>query len=143
MAQNLKTNTPVPFKVDDLIFDKITSADEGEFIDDALPQPGTLEVTERYEVVRQPVPGFKTITQATEPEALKVLHFVVQTYTKADRDALDGLNNYAPHEVTCGLLTESPLWMYLETKARRYPRTGCLEYNIEWDITLVEMNDNN
>jgi hypothetical protein len=105
--------------------------------------PSTLEVTERFEVVRQPVAGFKTITQATEPVALKALHFTVTTYTKADRDSMDSLDNYSPQNVQCHLLTVSPLAMYIESKVRSVSRTGMQTFAIAWDVTLCEVNDNN
>lgn len=133
----------IPFKIDDIEFDIVTTGAEGSYQDDARPMPYPIDITERYGVVRQPVAGYKTITQAVEPVALKVLHFVVTTFTKEDKEVMDSLNNYKPHEVQCHLLEESLLLMYLESKLRRVPRTGMQQYAIEWDVTLVECNDNN
>jgi hypothetical protein len=131
------------FQIDNLEFNTVTTGMDGTWEDDARPMPYPYEVTERYEVIRQPVCGFKTITQATEPVALKVLHFVVTTYTKDDLEAMDGLTNEAPHGVYSHLFLESPLIMYLESKLRRPPRTGMQPFAIEWDVTMVECNDNN
>jgi len=133
----------IPFAIDGIEFNRSSSAEEGTWEEDCLPMPNVLEITERFEVVRQPVPGYMTITQATEPVALKVLHFVVTTFTKDDKETMDALDNYAPHEVQCHLLRSSPLLMYIESKLRRVPRTGMQTFAIEWDVTLVECNDNN
>lgn len=136
------SDDPVPFKIDDMVFDKVTTGQEGTWEDDAR-YVTVLEAPQTYEVVPQPVCGFKTITQATEPEALKRIHAVVMTYTKEDREWMDGLNNDAPHEVQCHLFTSSPILMYLEAKTPRVPNTGMQKWAIEWDIKLVEVNDNN
>ena len=132
-----------PFKIDGVEFDIVPEDLEGEYLNTGTrPMPFPLEITERFEVPRQPVAGYKTITQATEPVALKVLHFVVTTYGKDDLEILDGWNNYAPHEVYCHLLVEAPLLMYFENRLRGQPRTGIEPYAVEWDITMVEVNDN-
>jgi|GEM_PF-2752683 len=133
----------VPFKIDDIEFNRVSSAKDGEWRDDCLPMPTTIEAPQTYTVARQEVAGYKTITQATEPVALKTLHVVVTTHTKDDRDRLDALDNYKPHEIQCHLFTESPILMYIERKTPRVPRTGMQQYAIEWDITFVEVNDNN
>ena len=132
----------IPFAIDGREFNRPSSAEDGTWEEDALPMPNVLEVTERFEVVRQPVAGYKTITQATEPEGLRILHFTVTTYVKDDLEFMDALDNYAPHEVQCHLLRSSPLLMYIESKLRRVPRTGMQTFAIEWDVTLVECNDN-
>jgi hypothetical protein len=132
----------IPFKIDELQFDVVSTAEDGTWEEDARPMPYPIEVTERYEVVVQPVPGYKSITQATEPVALKELHFTVTTFTRDDKEAMDGLNNYKPHAVQCHLLEVSPLLMYLVTKIRRVPATGMQQWAVEWDCTLRECNDN-
>ena len=131
----------VAFSIDGTEFDLVTTAEDGEYEDNARPMPFPYEFTERYEVVRQPVPGYKTITQATEPIALKVLHFTVTTFTKDDLEFMDSLNNYVPHKVRSHLLRESPILMYLESKSRRPPRPGMQQYAVEWDVTMAEAND--
>ncbi|MFA6371302.1 MAG: hypothetical protein WCW68_01620 [Methanothrix sp.] len=133
----------IPFKIDDIEFDIVTTGTEGTWEDDARPMPFPIEVTERYEVVVQPVPGYKSITQAVEPVALKELHFTVTTFTKEDKEVMDGLNNYKPHEVQCHLLEESPLLMYILSKVRSVPDTGMQQFAITWDVTMREVNDNN
>jgi hypothetical protein len=125
-----------------LEFDIVSTAKDGTWEEDARPMPYPIEVTERYEVPVQPVAGFKSITQASEPAALKELHFTVTTFTPDDKEAMDGLNNYKPHAVQCHLLEVSPLLMYLVTKVRRVPATGMQQFAIEWDVTLRECNDN-
>lgn len=137
------TDEIVAFCIDDMEFNLASTAEEGTWEDDARPMPFPYEITERYEVVRQQVPGFMTITQAVEPVALKVLHFVVTTFTKDDLEFMDSLNNYRPHEVQSHLLRESPILMYLESKLRRPPKTGMQQFGIEWDVTMVQCNDNN
>ncbi len=134
-------NEIVAFSIDGTEFNLESTAADGEWEDDARPMPFPYEFTERYEVVRQQVPGYKSITQATEPVALKVLHFTVTTFTKDDREFMDNLTNYAPHQVRSHLLQESPILMYLESKSRRPPRTGMQQYAVEWDVTMVEAND--
>lgn len=142
-ATTLPESEFTAFKIDGVEFDIVTPGYDNDYLNvGARPMPFPLEITERFEVPRQPVAGYKTITQATEPVALKVLHFVVTTYGKDDLEILDGWNNYAPHEVYCHLLIEAPLLMYFESKLRRPPRTGMEPYAVEWDITMVEVNDN-
>jgi hypothetical protein len=126
-----------------MVFDIVTTGGDGTWADNARPMPFPIEVTERYEVVVQAVPGYKSITQAVEPVALKELHFTVTTFTREDREAMDLLDNYKPHEVHCHLLETSPLLMYLVSKLRRVPDTGMQQFAIEWDVTLRECNDNN
>lgn len=132
----------VHFKIDDLDFDTPTTAKDGEYLDDALVWT-EMDILEEYEVVEQKVVGFKAITQATEPEALKVLHTVLITFTRDDREAMEALDNYRPRLIQCPLFEESPLLMYLTKKHRKKPGTGRPPYMIEWDITLKECNDNN
>lgn len=133
----------IPFKIDDIEFNKVSSGNVGQWREDCLPMPDVLDITERYEVPVQQVPGYKAITQATEPVALKILHFTVTTWIKDDLERMDNLDNYVPHKVQCHLLVDSPLLMYIETKLRRVPRTGLQQFGIEWDVTLKECNDNN
>lgn len=133
----------IPLKIDDLEFGIVSTGVDGQYEEDARPMPYPIDVTERFEVVRQAVTGYQAITQATEPVALPVLHFTVTTFTKEDKEAMASLNNYKPHKVQCHLLDISPLLMYIESKIRRVPKTGMQQFAIEWDVTLVKCNDNN
>jgi hypothetical protein len=132
---------PLPFAIDGFVFDKPSTAEDKTWEDDARILI-SLEAPQRYTVVVQDVPGYKSITQATEPEALKRIHAVVQTYTKEDREFMDSLDNYAPHEVQCHIFTSSPLLMYFESKTPALIRTGMQKWALQWDLTLVEVNDN-
>jgi hypothetical protein len=133
---------PVPLKIDDVVFLKPTSGKEGTWEDDAR-YVTTHEAPQRYEVVPQPIPGFKTITQATEPVALKRLHVIVYTFTEADQNFMDGLDNNKPHAIQSPLFMSSPIMMYLESKTPRIYKTGLQPFALEWDMMWVEANDNN
>ncbi len=139
---NQNQSNIVPFKIDSVEFDQPDTAAEGTWENDARFIT-ICEGPQSYEVAIQPVPGFKSITQATEPEALKYLHVIAYTFTKDDRDFMDGLNNYQPHAIQCPFFTESPILMYLQQKTPRIFRTGLQKFAIEWDMKWVEVNDNN
>jgi hypothetical protein len=132
----------IPFVIDGKEFNKVDTGTDGTYENDALPMPSQIEVTERYEVAEQKVPGFKALTQATEPWALKELRVTVTTFTKDDLEFMDSLTNETPHEIQCHLFTESPMIMYLRTKHRSVPRTGMQTYAVDWDLQFIECNDN-
>jgi hypothetical protein len=131
---------PLPFAIDGVEFDEADTAEEGTYLNDAQFIT-TLEAPQTYLVVEHKIPGFKAITQAVEPEALKRVHAVVYTFTRDQREFMNSLDNYHPHNIQCELFEESPIVMYLEFKNPRKFRTGIQKFGIEWDLRFKEAND--
>lgn len=131
----------IPFAIDSQTYDQADVAAGGTYLNDG--QFVTVcEGTEPYNVVVQPIPGYKPITQVIEPITLRYVHVVIYTFTQDQRDFLDGLSNEAPHTITACDLFPGPILMYLQTKARRKWRTGIQPFGMEWDIKWIEANDN-
>lgn len=134
----------VHMEIDNIFFGRETSANEvlGKYWDTCLPQPYPIDVWEEFEVVPQQIPSFKTITNVTEPIALKHLRFEVNTFTKLDFQALANLNNLKPHWVIAAPLGEKTL-MVFKRKQRSYPKSGTPEWTLHWTIEMIEYNSNN
>ncbi len=131
-----------PFIIDDIVLGRVAKGDEtGLPISNALPSPYTYSVEDVWEVVEQPVPGFKTITQATEPVSIKRITVDFESYTREDWQAIMSLENTKPHVVKCAMIPETII-VYLLKRTCTHEH-GKPEYTFQWHLEMIQANDNN